>query len=370
MLSIDHYQTYLTARKTLALTLLLAMLLGHTSTMSRFRWLVRTVVAVGLGSAVFAILRLFLQAPDAPAGFVLTFLVYGTGYGQFISANPFAYLMEMSLGLVSGLVLGGGMVKGRSLIYIAILAVLWTALVLSNSRGGILSLACESIFVLYFALDWYSERKLARGDDLNQAMRFIRNSRFIRVAAIVLVLAILSAGVLWMGGDNLANKIAGRPQASHELSGGATRQEIWSASWKLFKHHPWTGTGLGAYFLGIPQFQESSGRVRLEQAHNDYLDLAASGGIVGLILGAWFVAAIVRSAKSNIGNRDPYRRAATLGAATGLIGVAAHSFVDFGLQLTGIAVVCSAMVAILAADFRSDRTRRRALSTARIDRGG
>ena len=105
----------------------------------------------------------------------------------------------------------------------------------------------------------------------------------------------------------------------------------------------------------IPQFEKNSGHIKLEQAHNDYLDLAASGGLVGIVLAAWFVGAVVWSANARLSSRDRYRRAAALGAATGMLGVAVHSAVDFGLQVTGIAVVFTALLGILIADVRRSK---------------
>src|SRR6267154_1977076 len=83
-LSIDPYQTYLTAVKTLALTLFVGLLLLHTSSPKRLRWLVRVVIGLGLGSALFGILRQLLQSSD---GFLLPYLFLGAGYGQFIYHN-------------------------------------------------------------------------------------------------------------------------------------------------------------------------------------------------------------------------------------------------------------------------------------------
>lgn len=348
MLSIDHYQTYLTARKTLALTLFFGMLLVHASSVQRLRWIVRMVIAVGLGSAAFGITRQFVQASDSTGGFILPFLFYGSGYGQFISPNAFAFLMEMTLGLLAGLVLGGGLRKNRLLIYLAIMTVVWTALVLSNSRGGLISLACQAIFVFFVGLNWYSERRLSRGNGPNKLISFIRGSKLVRAAAVVLVLATLSVGVLWMGGEDLTNKL--QTSTMSQEGDGTTRVEIWRASWKLFKDRPWTGTGFGAYFLGIPQFELSSGRIRVEQAHNDYLDLAASGGVFGLVLSAWFVAMVLWNARFNLQNHRGYERAAVLGAASAALGVGIHSVVDFGLQLTGIAVVFAALIVVLVAE--------------------
>jgi O-antigen ligase len=351
MLSIDHYQTLLTARKSLALTLFLGLLLLHLSTQKRVRWVVRTIIGIGLASALFGIFRQFLQPADSTGGFVLPFLFYGTGYGQFISPNAFAYLMEMTIGLLAGLILGGGLRRNRLLIYLAITIVVWTALVLSNSRGGLLSLACQAIFVLFVSMNWYSTRLSSSNQRLNEWLAFVRKSIFVRVLAILLLLVTLSVGVLWIGGENLVGKLAGPTGApSQESTDGGTRKEIWRASWQLIKQNPWTGVGFGAYFLGIPQHELDSGRIRLEQAHCDYLDLAASGGLVGVVLAAWFLGTIIWRARDSFRIRDTYQRAASLGAASAILGVCVHSFVDFGLQLTGIAVVFAALVAILIAN--------------------
>jgi O-antigen ligase len=363
MLSIDHYQTHLTARKTLALAIFLGLLLAHTSTAKRLRWLVRTVIAVGLASAIFGILRQFVQTPDAAGTFILPFLFYGTGYGQFISPNAFAYLMEMTLGLVMGLVLGGGAPKKQALIYIAMSVILFTALVLSNSRGGLLALACESVIVVFVGLSWYSRRRVALETGSNRLIQFLGTSKLVRLVVVGLLLVILSSGVLWLGGDSLVNKLAGESAAPATASAEMTRQEIWRASLNLFKTYPWTGAGFGAYSLAITKYDKGSGLLKLEEAHNDYLDLAASGGLIGLLLGAWFAAAVCWQARHSFATRQGFQRAAALGAAAGMLATAVHSLVDFGLQITGIAVVFVALAAILTADVpdetKKSRRRRR-----------
>lgn len=362
LLTIDRYQTYLTARKMLGLTVFLTLLLSHLSTPRRLRWTIRAVLAVGIGSALFGIVRQFMQTTDAPAGFVLPFLFYGVGYGEFISPNPFAYLMELTLGLVAGVLLGGGAGRNRIFVYLAIIAVVWTALVLSNSRGGLMALGVEAIFVGFMSLRWFSERKSMAGERGSRLIVMLRESKAVQIAMIACVIIVLACGVFWMGGDQLAEKM-GQTTADQNLTDGTTRQEIWGASWKMIKANPWTGSGFGAFFLGITQYQTSSGRLRLQQAHNDYLDLAANGGIVSVILAIWFVAAIWPVARRRLNSRDPQRRSAALGAATAIIGVAVHSTVDFGLQLTGIAVVFVAIIAILIADVRLETRRPHTSST-------
>jgi O-antigen ligase len=360
-LSIDRYQTYLTARKTLALTSFLGLLLLHTCTPRRFRWLVRVVIGVGLGSAVFGVLRQLLQSPESTTGFVLPFLFPGTGYGEFISPNVFSYLMEMTFAVLAGLVLGGGASRRHVLFYLAGIAVIWAALILSNSRGGILSLTIQSVFLLFVSLTWYAARRHSReGGRRREWLTVFRTSLLTRILVIALIMGTLIVGVLWMGGDKLAFKVAGRPSTSTQDSlDGITRRQIWRSTWEIIKKNPWTGVGFGAYFLAIPEYQVGSGRIKVEQAHNDYLDLAANGGVIAVGLVGWFLAMGIWRARSSLGSDDAYRRAAALGAAAGILSVLAHSLVDFGLQVTGIGVVFSALVVILLTDRRVESSRDR-----------
>jgi O-antigen ligase len=358
MLSLDHYQTYLTARKTLALTLFFGLLLIHTSTSKRLRWLVRTLIVLGLGSAIFGILRQFMQTDESTGVFILPFLFTGVGYGQFISPNAFAYLMELTIGLAAGLILGGGAGKTRILIYIAIIVVLGVALILSSSRGGLLGLACQSVFVLVVGLSWYSQKSTG-GTQAQQLARSLSNSRVVRAGLAVVILVILFFGVLWIGGDNLVAKLGAAPGSAAAALDGDTRLEIWGATFKLWKNYPLTGTGFGCYFLGITRFQSGSGRLKLEQSHNDYLDIAANGGIIGLALAGWFVVAVYRKTRVAFNSRRGYQRAAALGAAAGCLAISAHSMVDFGLQVTGIAVVFAALIVVMVAEMPPDEDRRR-----------
>lgn len=357
-LSIDSYQTYLTALKALALTLFLGLLLVQTSTTRRLRWLVGTIIGLGLASAIFGIVRQFLQSDTSPRGFLLPYLFGGTGYGQFISANVFSYLMEMSLALVAGLIVGGAVRRNRLLVYITIGLVIWAALILSNSRGGILSLACQFVFLSYISLSWYAARKAAAEDGAPRWLEFLRTSSLVRITVIVLMIVILFAGVFWIGGNRLASKT----DTSGADIEGATRSEIWGASWRLIKERPWTGVGFGAYFLAIPQHQVGAGRLRVEQAHNEYLDIVANGGLIALGIAGWFIVTLIWRVRKPLRSRDEFRRAAALGAVAGLLDVGVHSVVDFGLQVAAIAVVFLALVVIAVADERVEKPRRKKLT--------
>jgi O-antigen ligase len=347
-LTIDRYQTWLTARKILTLTLFTGLLLVHTSSPRRLRGVVRALIVLGVGSAIFGIMRQLLQVPDATTGFVLPLLFPGLGYGEFFSPTLFSYLMEMTFALLLGAVLGGGIKRPIVPVYLAAALLVWAALILSNSRGGLISITCATIFIVFSALSWYSERRMsARTETLAAVMSAIRSPWF-RVIAVLLIVLTLAGGMLWFGGERLTAKIRAENTTADTID-GTTRKEIWRATWELVKSNPVTGAGFGTYFLAITEHQRGSGRLKLEQSHNDYLDLLANGGFVAFLLAAWFVVMVAVRARASLRSRDPYRRAVCLGAAAGMIGVAVHSSVDFGLQCTGMAVVFAVLVVISTA---------------------
>ena len=66
------------------------------------------------------------------------------------------------------------------------------------------------------------------------------------------------------------------------LAQGASRNEIWRATLKMFAAHPILGVGMGGYWIGITAYHDASGLMTPQEAHNDYLELLSSGGLIGL----------------------------------------------------------------------------------------
>lgn len=348
-LSADPYQTRLVALKLFALTLAAAMLLRYTSSTRRMHALIYTVVGVALLSALFGIIRQTTQRESI--GFVLPYLRSGSGYGQFINKNHFAFLAEMALGLLLGIV-AGGVQRDRLLIYLALALPVWTALVLSTSRGGLFSMLAQVLFLglLVTSLRPGSETKeRSAGSAASLAGRLSR-SFLLRAILLISLGAIVFVGAIWVGGEQLVHRIETVPGevASERVedSEGVSRKAIWSATWELIKAHPFAGTGFGGYSAAIPQYHRASGRMTPQEAHNDYLELLASGGVVGPVLLIWFLWIFIRRVRERLRLSGRFARAATIGALTGLFGVAVHSFVDFGLHITINALVLLALVCI------------------------
>jgi O-antigen ligase len=333
--SADPSQTRFFALQMLALTAFLALLFRYASTERRMRFLVYTVLAVAVASAVFGILR---QTTQQQTGFVLPLLKQNQGYGQFINKNHFAYLMEMAFGLGLGIVLAGGVKRDRVTIYVALLLPIWTGLVLSNSRGGILAMLAQIVMAVLLLLGSHTASR--------DRLPAIAQSVALRIVLLVVLIGGVLLGTLWVGGDRLATNFEATTSefSSDSSRQGASRNEIWRATLKMFAAHPILGVGLGGYWIGITGYHDASGVMTPQEAHNDYLELLSSGGLIGFAVGVWFVVGVARLARKNILADTGYIRAVRVGAILGIVGVAAHSLVDFGLHMMANAVVFMSLI--------------------------
>lgn len=354
-ISADPFETRLFAFRLIALTLACALLLSYTTTERRVRALVYTVMCVATLSALFGILR---QATEGQASLaILPRLKPWEGYAQFVNRNHFAFLMEMALGLVLGLLAGGGVRREQLLIFLATVLPLWTALSLSASRGGILSAIIQLVLI---ALLWQSLRPARAIRELEPdwvtRLRRVSSLRMVRLLLILCLCAGVLVSIVWIGGEPTVNRfetVAGDFRA--EGRDGASRQDIWRATWKLIKSQPVVGTGLNGYWVAITRFHDASGFYTPQQAHNDYLEILAGGGIIGAALAAWFLFELIRRIRSRLRAEGyVFNRAAAFGAAVGLFGVAVHSIFDFGLHIMANALVCVLLIVIATAHVRSE----------------
>src|SRR5689334_17505566 len=268
-ISADPYQTRFFALQMLALTAFLALLYRYANTERRIRVLVYTVLAIAVASAVFGILR---QTTQQETGFLLPLLRKNQGYGQFINKNHFVYLMDMAFGLGLGIILGGGVKRERLMIYVALLVPIWIALVLANSRGGVLAMIMQIIVAVLLLTS-------VRAFSENYGLQKIGQSAILRTALLVVLVVGVALGTLWVGGDRLASNFEGASSefTSDALRQGVSRNEIWRATLKMFAAHPILGVGLGGYWIGITAYHDASGLMTPQEAHNDYLELLSRG---------------------------------------------------------------------------------------------
>ena len=352
-ISADPFETFNFALKLAALTLLGALLLRFTTSRARLHALILTVIGVGVASAVFGIVRQTMQHNEM--GFVLPALPRGIGYAQIISRNQFAFMMEMALGVALGMVFRRGGRYEASLFYLALALPVGAALILANSRGGILTMMCQLLLLALFVVPVPVAQNGKEPSDTRPARgKRLLVSLAARAVLVVSLLILAAVAVVRVGGERVVSNLS---TVSEELGpeDSATRWntrrvDIWRASWEMIKDHPLAGVGFGGYWTAIPQYHDASGAYTPQQAHNDYLEILASGGVIGCAIVLWFAVVLLNRSRKVLLHKDPFRRAACYGALVGLFGVAVHSLFDFGLHLTINSALFVALIVIATAD--------------------
>jgi tetratricopeptide (TPR) repeat protein len=113
------------------------------------------------------------------------------------------------------------------------------------------------------------------------------------------------------------------------------RLESWKGTLHLFEIFPLQGVGIGNLEVTIPRYQSeklewmtTKSNTRVDRCHNDYLEILAEMGIIGITAFAWFMFALFRSAWrifSRAGEDDIWY---LLGPLCGAIAV----FIDIGFS--------------------------------------
>ena len=343
-ISADPYQTRFFVLQLMALTLAGVFVTRYANTEGRVMALVNVVIVVAVASAIFGIIR---QTTQTAVGFGLPLIKPDQGFAQFVNKNHFAYLMEMAFGLVLGIILGGGVKRERILVYVAALLPIWTAFVLCGSRGGLIAMLAQFVIaLLLFGVLLRRDPPKAAGSKLISLAQSLPATNVL----LVMLIAGVLVGTLWLGGDQLANRIE---ESRNEISAsmddarqGVSRKEIWRVTLRMFAANPIAGVGMGAYWMAVPKYHDASGRMTPQEAHNDYLEILASGGLVATALVVWLAVVLFRRTKENVLSLNRFRRTISFGAAIGIAGVAIHSMFDFGLHLIINAVVFTTLVAI------------------------
>src|SRR6185369_3623564 len=134
------------------------------------------------------------------------------------------------------------------------------------------------------------------------------------------------------------------------------RSHFWSVTMDVIKAHPVIGSGLGSFSVIYTRYDSRNGMYRLEQAHNDYLQILSDGGIVGGILGLTFLVILFRKGFARRNTEDNFRRGVATGALAGCFAVLVHSAFDFTLHTTANALLFLVLAAMATLDRRVDKS--------------
>jgi O-antigen ligase len=333
-LSLDPYSTRLVLVQVTALLVYFAATLVFTDTPRRLRLLVRTIIIFGFFLAVFGLTQSFTNPNKV---YWLRELTQSTPFGPFINRHHFAGYMELALGLPLGLLFSGSIEKEKRLIYLFVAGLMAVSLIMTNSRGGIISLIAEIGFIV---ATMGLGRRRKRVEALHQTG--LRSAAVKAGLALSIVLA-LFVSVVMLGGEDALNRFVGTVDNNDPTTG---RAHFWDVTLDVIKTHPVLGTGLGAFGVVYTRYDTRNGLYRLEQAHNDYLQVLSDGGIIGALLALFFVVNLFRMGFARRDSRDHFRRGVATGAMAGCFAVLVHSFFDFTLHTPANALLFLVLAAI------------------------
>jgi len=334
-LSFDPYSTRLLLVQVAALGIYFAAVLVFTDTPKRLRLLVRTIGVFGFFLAIFGLTQSF-TSPDKI--YWMRELPQSQAFGPFINRHHFAGYMELALALPLGLVFTGAIEKEKRFIYIFAAGLMAVALIMTNSRGGIISLIAE-LFFLVATMGLRRHRHKKRHEARPPR---IKSAAMKAGLALALIVA-LFGGVVLLGGEDALTRVIGSVNTDDPTTG---RAHFWSVTVDIIKTHPWIGTGLGAFGVVYTGYDSRSGMYRLEQAHNDYLQVLSDGGIIGAVIGLFFVVNLFRMGFTRRDSRDEFRRGVATGAMAGCFAVLVHSFFDFTLHTPANALLFLVLAAL------------------------
>jgi O-antigen ligase len=181
------------------------------------------------------------------------------------------------------------------------------------------------------------------------------------------LIIVLIGGTVAVGGSDVFTRLLGTASAEDPTTG---RSHFWRVTLDVIKAYPVIGSGLGSFSVIYTRYDTRNGYLRLEQAHNDYLQVLADGGLVGGALGIAFILILFRQGFTRRETDDKFRRGVATGALAGCFAVLVHSFFDFTLHTTANALLFLILAALATQDSRVDqgsnyRGRRRRHSRSR-----
>jgi O-antigen ligase len=294
--------------------------------------LTRFLIFFGAVMGVFGLVQYFsgstsvywLRHAEAPA------------FGPFFNRDHFAGYMELLIALPVALIVTRYAWGEQRLVYGIAAVFMGVAAIFTLSRAGMISIFAQMVFIA--GMSFRLRHQLTDAKERRKAQTATA------VAAVVVILAAIAAGVIWIGAEPVINRIATGDPNSSDLSKTQTfysvRGEIWENTWTMIRHNSLMGVGLGAYETAYPIYARENGMQGVTaEAHNDYLQILADAGVIGGILALWFIWALFRAIARGVRSPDPLMAAIALGGGAGLFGLLVHSLFDFNLHLPSHALV-------------------------------
>lgn len=249
--------------------------------------LVNSIIIISFFIAVFGIIQKF----SWNGKIYWTIEKPGSHFGPYINYDHYAGYMEMCIFLAMAnfliritnsslahikklkdkIIWFSSAEANKTLIYLFMIIVMATSLFLTTSRGGIMSFVMA--FIVFYAVSILS------------ISRHKRNRLLVATLALLLLAFVM---ILWVGPEETVDRFMIVKTLVRSLIGekavlSEIRPHMWKDTINLIKDFPVFGTGLGTYFTIYLKYRTFPAHYGLLiYAHNDYLQLVAEMGVIGL----------------------------------------------------------------------------------------
>lgn len=186
--------------------------------------------------------------------------------------------------------------------------------------------------------------------------------------AIALIVAgSLMVGTLGLGIQHLQSRsFLIQSRTTETLTKDLSRLRLWQAAWKQFKLQPVVGTGSGTYLYYGRQFRHPAIQKDPVYAHNEYLQLLAEYGILGIAAAVMLLETHLRrgwnsllaSVSNETSTSAPDRNAIalTVGGLSAAAVSVSHAFMDYSLHMPASLLVVACVFGMLASLQTTDGT--------------
>jgi O-antigen ligase len=244
--------------------------------------------------------------------------IQGDPFGPFPNRNHFAGFVELTLPVGLALMAFQGMRRDLLPLAAVLTIVPVSAMILSGSRGGIISFAFE-VCVLALLV---RSRKSIEGP---------------RMAAVGIVALTALALIAWIGAGKAIARFSTLPTKDVSIE---RRASMFRGALGVLLDHPIKGAGLGTLIAVYPRHETVYDGYVVEHVHDDYIEALAETGILGGLCGLGFLWLLYQEARKNFeAEQSHFSRGLHAGAIVALSGLLLHSFMDFNLHIPSNALL-------------------------------
>jgi O-antigen ligase len=321
-----------------AYLLFFAAALTFLDSSKRLKIVAIAIIIFGTIMAFFAIIQ---RLANVESLYGIRALNQAVGFGSFVNQHHFAALMEMILALTGGVLLNSTLKKEQRFLLIFSLVLMLIAVFFTGSRGGMLSLIGIAGFFLFakYRFNAFDEQSLTNSKKLSF------------VIGIISIIFFIVFATFFLGGDaSLIRGVGLSEMTQADFSSG--RLDFWKVALQIFIHNPIFGSGLDSFPVVMSRYDQWNGTFRIEQAHNEYLQVLAEAGILGLACVFGFIYLLFKKGISNIKmSNDRFSGGVALGALAGCLGIFIHSFFDFPLRTPSNGLIFLLLAALATVRF-------------------